>query len=89
AANTISEQILIVDSTPLQTEITELQAAAAQATEEEATETAALIQAMITARQESAQALGVNIRVRGGRGGMRGGRGGGMGGETAEPPSLF
>lgn len=78
AAGVISEQLLVLDSNPLQTEITELQAAATQATEEEAEETAALIQAMITTRQETAQRLG--IRVRGARGGMRGGMMGGMGG---------
>lgn len=78
AAGVISEQLLVLDSNPLQTEITELQTAANQATEEEAGETAALIQAMITARQETAQRLG--IRIRGARGGMRGGMIGGMGG---------
>ena len=79
AANSISEQILILDSTPLQTEITELQAAVNQANEEEAEETSALIQAMIDARQETAQRLGIRIRGARGNRGM-GQRGGGRGG---------
>ncbi|MFC1781725.1 hypothetical protein ACFLZ8_05635 [Planctomycetota bacterium] len=91
AALAIAEQILLLDSTPAQTEITELQAAAAQATEEEATDTAALIQAMITARVESAQAVGVNIAGRGGMGGRGGGGGfgGGRGGGFTPPEGGF
>lgn len=94
AATAISNQLLILDSTPAQTEITELQAAAAQAAQAEDTETAEMLQAMITARQEAAQAVGVNIGGRGGaRGGARGagfgGFGGGRGGGYTPPPGGF
>ena len=66
AAGVISDQLIILDRTPLQTEVSELQSAATKATEEKATQTVILIQSMISTRTKAAQALGVQIRTGGG-----------------------